>query len=254
MSKALAFAGGILFLVLTGCGGDDEAEKPAGNPGTANPRAATSTTTSAITALQVAIKPSSGGTNSGQASANQLSGAAQSAQSLVTAAPAGTAGIASVASALEILADPPGGVTGSCECTETSCTFKACGTAQVVMDGTYSWGGGHIEAKGLTYTIKAGGGGAIADVKINLDCDLNVTDTTIKGTFRSKGDTTSSLGTATYSSSWDTSIQFNDVTFPKGGGAPTAGSEHVEGSVSTTVAGIAQTYVASFDVTFPAKD
>lgn len=240
--------------VLAGCGGDEE-EKPAGNLGTPNKQAATSAAQTTITSVQTAIKPNASG-NPGQSSANQLAGAAQAAQNVVTPA-AGTAAQAlfplEVQTGLRPLAEPMPGSSGKCECTATSCTFAACTMGSVTIDGTYAWGGGKVQCTGLKYTIKSAAGGFGAEVKIDLSCDLTVTATQIDGSFRSKGSTTSNVAGNAYQSDWDTSIDFKGVTFPSGGGAPTGGSQHVEGSITTSIAGAAQTYVASFDVTYPAK-
>jgi hypothetical protein len=71
----------------------------------------------------------------------------------------------------------------------------------------------------------------------------------------SKGTTKSSYGGFSATTTWDSSMTYNGVTFPKGGGAPTAGSAHIK--ASQTTAGVAGTsggtYAAEFDITFPAK-
>jgi hypothetical protein len=145
----------------------------------------------------------------------------------------------------------PAGTTGTCTCTATSCTFVACTTGQVVIDGTYAFGGGTIKTTDLKYTIKTGAGGFSADVVIDVEADLTVTATSIDGSFRSKGTTTTAAGGQSYSSDWDSSLVFDGVTYGSGGGAPTAGKVHVKAQSSVSAGGQSQAYHSEFDVTFP---
>ena len=259
--KSFALVGLSSLLLVAGCGSSDDS-KPAAAEGTPNKSGASSATTTTITAVQTAIKPSAGGApgDAGQASANQLASAAQATQNLVTPA-AGGAGAKSLPG-LELLADflhplAPTGQTGTCTCTADSCTFAACSNGGVTIDGTYSFGGGKIKATGLKYTINVGGeaaaGGVTADVVITIDADITATATSIDGSFHSAGSTTSSAGGQSYSSTWDSTLAFNKVTFPSGGGAATGGSEHVSATTNVTAGGASQAYQSTFDVTFPAN-
>ena len=257
-TKSFAWVGLSSLLLVAGCGSSDDS-KPAAAEGTPNKSGASSATASTITAVQTAIKPSAGGAagDSGQASANQLASAAQATQNLVTPAAGGTG--AKSLPGLELIADflhplAPTGQTGTCTCTADSCTFAACSNGSVTIDGTYSFGGGKIKATGLKYTINIGAsGGVMADVVITIDADITATATTIDGSFHSAGSTNASASGQTYSSTWDSTLAFNKVTFPSGGGAATGGSEHVSAMTNVTSGGASQAYQSNFDVTFPAN-
>lgn len=253
--KSLALVGLSSLLLVVGCGSSDD-DKPAAAEGTPNKQGASSATTATISAVQTAIKPAAGGTNAGQASANQLSSAAQATQGLVTPS-AGTAAKSFAIPGLELAdflrpqADPA--QTGTCTCTADSCTFAACSNGAVTIDGTYSFGGGKIKATGLKYTIKLASGAANADVVITVDADITATATSINGSFHSAGSTNTSAGGQTYSSAWDSTLEFKAVTFPSGGGAATGGSSHVSSTTTVTAGGATQAYQGTFDVTFPAN-
>jgi hypothetical protein len=257
--KSFALVGLSSLLLVAGCGSSDDS-KPAAAEGTPNKSGAASATTSTITAVQTAIKPSAGGApgDSGQASANQLASAAQATQNLVTPA-AGTA--AKSVPGLELIADllhplAPTGQTGTCTCTADSCTFVACSNGSLIIDGTYSYGGGKIKATGLKYTIDLAGaaaGGATVKAVITIDADITATATSINGSFHSAGSTDTSAGGQTYSSTWDSTLEFKAVTFPSGGGAATGGSEHVAATTTVNAGGGSQSYQSNFDITFPAN-
>lgn len=257
--KNLAWVALMSAVATVGCGGDDEGDALPGEPGTPNKQAAASTTQAAITALQTAIKPASGGQSPGQQSANQLSSAAQATQNIVQpgegAAPQGLApmGLDFSLSPLDE-GDGAAGTSGTCTCTESSCTFQACKMGGLTIDGAYSWGGGHIKCDALKYTFNsAATPGASVAMTIDLACDLTVTETSLDGMFHSKGHTSSSYGGYAVESDWDSKIEFKAVTFPSGGGAATGGTEHIEGTTTSTVNGQAKTYSAAFDVSFPAN-
>lgn len=255
--KSLAFVGLSSLLLVVGCGSSDD-DKPAAAEGTPNKQGASSATSSTITAVQTAIKPAPAGGSagdSGQSSANQLATAAQATQNLVTPA-AGTAakslaGLGELADLLHPLA--PTGQTGTCTCTADSCTFANCSNGSVTIDGTYSFGGGHIKASALKYTINVASGITNGSVVITIDADITATATSINGSFHSAGSTTASAGGQSYSSTWDSTLTFNNVTFPSGGGAPTGGSEHVAATTNVSAGGASQAYQSNFDVTFPAN-
>src|SRR3954466_5413633 len=82
--KKIAIIGLVFAVGMIGCGSSNDDSKPAAAEGTPNKQGASSATMATITATQSAIKPSTGSGSSGQASANQLSTAAQATQSLVT--------------------------------------------------------------------------------------------------------------------------------------------------------------------------
>lgn len=252
--KSLALVGLSSLLLAVGCGSSDD-DKPAAAEGTPNKQGASSATTSTITAVQTAIKPSAGGAagDAGQSSANQLASAAQATQGLVTPA-AGTAAKSFAIPGLE-LADflrPLAGQTGTCTCTADSCTFAACSNGSVTIDGTYSFGGGKIKATGLKYTIDVATG-LTAKLVITVDADITATATSINGSFHSAGSTDGMAGGQTFSSAWDSTLEFKNVTFPSGGGAATGGSSHVSSTTTVTAGGATQAYQGSFDVTFPAN-
>lgn len=250
--KKIAILGLIGVSAMIGCGSSSDDSKPAGAEGTPNKQSASSATTATITATQSAIKPAAGGANAGQASANQLASAAQATQNLVTPS-AGAAAKSLPGLELADLLHPlaPTGQTGTCNCTADSCTFVACSNGSLVIDGTYSYGGGHIKTTDLKYTIKIASAGVAADVTIDVKADMTVTATSINGTFRSTGKTTSSAGGQSYSSDWDSSLEFKGVTYPSGGGAPSAGSVHVSAQSSVSAGGASQAYHSDFDVNFP---
>jgi hypothetical protein len=255
--KSLSMIGlsGIACLVLVaGCGSSDDS-KPAAAQGTPNKQGASSATQTTISAVQTAIKPAAGGADAGQSSASQLSTAAQATQNLVTPAAATAKSLPGLelADLLRPLGNPPAGTTGTCTCTADSCTFVACSAGGVTIDGTYAFGGGHIKTTDLKYTINVGAGGAVADVVINVEADITATATSINGSFHSKGSTTASAGGQSYSSTWDSTLDFKNVTFASGGGAPTGGSEHVSSTTNVTSGGASQAYAGDFDVTFPSN-
>ena len=245
---------GFVSALAIACGSSDDGGS-SGQQGTPNKAAATQTTQSTITAVQTAFKGTPG-SNAGYTSASQLQGAAGQTQQMVT--PAAQGGTATQSflpidlSSIHTNANPPG-TTGTCDCTDTQCTFQGCKTASVTIDGTYAWGGGKIKCTGLKYTVNTAAGGYTADYTVMLDCDMTVTATTLDGTFHSVGSTTASANGNSYQSSWDSTLTFKGVTYPSGGGAPTAGSAHVKASVTAAAngQGTPQTYNADYDVTFP---
>jgi len=252
--KSLALVGLSSLLLVVGCGSSDN-DKPAAAEGTPNKQGASSATTATISAVQTAIKPAAGGTNAGQASANQLSSAAQATQGLVTPS-AGTAAKSFAIPGLELAdflrpqADPA--QTGTCTCTADSCTFAACSNGAVTIDGTYSFGAGKIKATGLKYTIDVATG-LTAKLVITVDADITATATSLDGSFHSAGSTDGMAGGQTFSSAWDSTLEFKNVTFPSGGGAATGGSSHVSSTTTVTAGGATQAYQGTFDLTFPAN-
>lgn len=237
-------------LLAGGC--SSEEDEPPAQAGTVNEQASVLTTQSTIGAVTAATSPGANGSTV----AGQLGAAAQSTQGIV--GPAAGNGQQSLAleTLLRPMADPPGGTsgtTGTCDCNETSCTFKGCTVGGILtVDGSYSWGGGRLQATDLKYTVAAAVGGTTANITIALSCDLTVTATSLDGTLRTTGNTTTNYGGSTYSTDWTTNIQFRNVTFPSGGGSPTGGSQRVEGRYTVTNDGQPTAYSGAFDVTFPA--
>jgi hypothetical protein len=253
--KSIAMAGLSSILLVAGCGSSSDDSKPAAAQGTPNKQGASSATQTTIGAVQTAIKPAAGTADAGQSSANQLSSAAQATQNLVTpsAATAKSLPGLELADLLRPLGNPTTGTTGTCTCTADSCTFAACALGGVTIDGTYAFGGGHIKTTDLKYTITLATGGVAADVVIDVEADITATATSINGSFHSKGTTTASASGQSYSSTWDSTLDFKSVTFAAGGGAPTGGSEHVSSTTNVTSGGASQAYTADFDVTFPSN-
>lgn len=253
--------------LIVACSDDEE---PAKQPASVNKQAAASNAQSTITAL--ASTQSGSGESAGQSSASGLAGVAQSSQSLLQAQP-GTTGTQSIASALFV----EGGVQPldlngpGCTCTATSCTFTNCaaggstgsGSFSFTVDGTYSWGGGHVECKNLKYTFDGSGSGAggaaigfSTNVVVTLTCDLTLTSSSLKGFLQSVGSSSTEIAgqntQGAYSSSWDVKTTYNDVSYDSSKRA-TGGSVHVEGTTSVTAGGQTQSFAGAADVTFPAN-
>lgn len=236
-SKIFAFA--VTGSLLLACGSDDSGSSSQG--ATPNKQVAGSTTQTAIGGFQTALKPG-GGASNGQASVGQLQSAAQATQNLATPTASSSQGL-SIESLLRPLDDNAGGA--GCTCTETSCTFTACKIGLVQVDGTYSFGGGHIVGN-VTYLVNVGG----ANATIKFDCDVTATATQLDGNFHANGDISTQANGQTYGTKWDATITFDKITYASGGGAPTGGSEHVK-STTTVNGNQPQNYSTEFDVTFP---
>ncbi|MFO0735457.1 MAG: hypothetical protein U0270_06245 [Labilithrix sp.] len=254
--KQLAVCMGVALTVVA-CG-DDEADKPAPEIATVDNAAAKSSATATITALASTVNGSENG-----ASVGALSAAAQSSQSLLSAQPA--AGTRSVAQGLGLdtesihvldIGDP------GCSCTATSCTFNACsfgatnnnGSVSFTIDGSYSWGGGHVVCSDLKYTFSGnnlGGGTLSTNTVVTLNCDLTVTDSSIDGFVQSSGSTSTNLGQNAYSSTWDVRSTYHRVTFDRTTHQATGGSLTVNGTATTTAGGQTRQYAGSGEVTFP---
>ncbi|MBS2017110.1 MAG: hypothetical protein JST00_29760 [Deltaproteobacteria bacterium] len=248
MSHRSAFFACSFVALITACG-SSEPEQPAAQAGTPNQQGASQTSTSTISSLQVGAKQGATGAD-GQGSAQQLQSVASAMQNLVTPQQGNTG-----AAQQGLTLFPMENLTGVCNCTATSCTFEGCGNGTTFkMDGSYSWGGGAIKAA-LKYTVNSASAGANAQIVMQLDADVKITETTIDGTVSSKGTTNSSFGGFSATSSWDASMTYTGVTFPKGGGAPTAGKASVKATQTTAGVGGASgaTYAADFEINFPYK-
>jgi hypothetical protein len=234
------------------------ATTPGPQAGTVNTKSAVSTTQGTIGAVVQVAAPSSGAQPEGLASAQALQLAAQAAGNIITPGALTTSAFPTVGDLRPLTLRPADtGTTGTCDCTSTGCTFKACSTGAVTMDGAYSWGGGHVVCQGLTYAVQTAGIGVAGQETITLECDMAVTATTLSGTFHSKGTSGGTLAGYTSTTAWDTTLTYASVTFASGSSSPTAGSAHVEGTYSLTITesnksnGTPQTWKGSTDVSFP---
>lgn len=247
---------------LVGACGGDEDEGPAAQPAEVNKQAAAQTAQGTISALTSAT-----GENAGQASASSLASVAMSSQNLIQASPGATTP-QSVSSGLSIdgLVRPLGADRPGCTCTATSCTFSDCdlgmggGQYSFKIDGSYSWGDGHVQCKDLKYTFGGSNAGAGASAAfstklvVTLNCDVTVTSTMIKGFIHSVGSSSTEVAgqdtQAAYSSNWDVKVTYNDVTFGDSK-QPTGGSMRVEGTTSVNAGGQSQAFAGTSEMSFP---
>ncbi|MGE0867825.1 MAG: hypothetical protein AB7P03_04660 [Kofleriaceae bacterium] len=113
-------------------------------------------------------------------------------------------------------------VSGTAECTATSCTFDNYGdaTAGWLINGTISNSGGTYSFD-LSYDITSFG----STLKWNIDGSLTVTATSIDGQINSSGESSfegeGGAGSATID--WDVSVDYRDVVLDPNG-CPTGGS------------------------------
>lgn len=246
----------VVGMLVVACGGDDEEEKPAGQPGTTNKQSAVTATQGTINAVNGLT--GSNAASSGTSSANLLGSAAQQTQNIVQPAAGGQtqgqslAALAMIGDFLTPQANPPG-YTGTCECTETSCTFTDCKGPQLTINGSFSWGGGKLKATGLKYVLNAAGGGATVDVTWTVDADMSIATTSIDGTFKTTGNQKTSAGGYNTESTWDNTLTFKQVTFASGSPTATGGSLNTKGTYTITVNGQTQTYNGNVDISFPAQ-
>lgn len=257
-------------LMVVACGDDDDSSKPATQTATVNKDVAKSNAQSTITA----VSATTGSTENG-ASVGQLSGAASGSGSLLETNAAGT-GTRSLAQGLNFNIE--GGIhpldigDPGCQCTGTSCSFSNCsfgtngtsgGAVQFTIDGSYSWGNGHVTCGNLKYTFKAtnlggdvgtsgstGSIGISTDTVVTMNCDITVTDTTITGFIQTAGNSATNLGQQAISSSWDIKSTYNSVTFDKATKNATGGSVNVKGTVNAVYGGQSFNYAGEGDVTF----
>jgi hypothetical protein len=253
------FGAAAAALLVVACGSSDSGSEqpPAAQPGTVNKpvaKQAASQTINAATQVQ--------SNNDGVQAASNLQGAAAQAQGIIQpsygGAPSALLGetIGQIGQML--------GTADGCSCDEASktCTYTNCtpnGSDNLTINGSLSWGGGKVVAKGLSYDIA--NTGALSSLKLTLDCDLTVGATQIDGSMHTSGSTAGTAGTGaaggapggtSFSYEWDTTIKFNAVTYS--GGQPTGGSIDVSGSyaIKLGAGGVGdQTYAGSANVTFP---
>jgi hypothetical protein len=265
-----SWVGGLALLTLVSACGDDE-EEATNTASKPNEQASVFVAQQTISSVASLAGPSNQGGAIGIAVASALGNAAQSTQNVLQpdfgygngeedeegARPSSSRSIGGLVSlqGFRPLTTPPG-YTGTCECTETSCTFAACkGVQNITIDGTYSWAGGKLVAKGLKFAVSttqtAGETTLTTDATWSIDCDLTYSATSLDGTFRTNGNTKQSTGKQTVDASWNTTLTFKQVTFAANTGLPTGGSQHVSSTVNATVNGSAYVYGGDFDVTFP---
>ncbi|TPV96918.1 MAG: hypothetical protein B7733_02295 [Myxococcales bacterium FL481] len=127
-----------------------------------------------------------------------------------------------------------------CSCSENSCTFTDCGDGTgFVVDGSISW-----TETSLDCDYNVSGGAAGQTYSFSVACDLDYTESSIDGTLETAGEVAINANGQNVSSSWDTSLTYNDLQFMAG--QPTSGSVEIDSSV--TVDG--ETYAASGSVSF----
>lgn len=217
-------------VLAAACGGDDSSGGgPQAQPGKVNEQTARQSAQTTISASLSAVNG-----NDGHSAAAQFQSAASQSQGIITPAPAAGTGSTT----------PSGGplAAGTCDCTGTSCTFQDCSDdPNVTMNGTLSWTGGTVKCD-LTYVLEGS-----TPLTLHTSCDLTVGATSIDGTLGSSGTVDLGQQGGGYGNySWTSATTFENVTY-SGGGQPTGGSIHVEGTYS--IAG--QTYAGNADVTFP---
>lgn len=233
MNRRIGLAVVLLSSMALACGDDSESEGDGGGAqsnGQVNEAAAQGNATQTITGSKTAIS------GDGLAAAYQLASLGTSALSLVQ--PAGQAGPQSEGQAKQAVQ------VGTCDCTDTQCTFVGCSDDAYpnpfTIDGTLSWGGGHVVAD-LTYT----GSAAAATYDFHLTMDVTVTDTTIDGTVGTDG----SVQSSGYGTTWESSLDMNGITF-NASGCPTAGTLDVDASVDgPSTADYSATTTITFDGT-----
>jgi hypothetical protein len=263
-----------LLMLVTACGDEeDDAEPTASKP---NPQSAALATQQTVMAVSSLTGPGATGPNAamlGLSAVNVLGGVGEQTQNMVqpdfgfgndddeaTDSKKASIGALVHLSSVRPLTTPPG-YTGTCECTETSCTFTACKgqNQQLTLDGTYSWGGGKLKATGLKFTMSsantAGETSITTDATWTIDCDMTISPTAIDGTFRTNGSSKQAVTrqggpNQNVDASWNTTLTFKQVAFVANT-APTGGSTHVSSTVNATVNGSAYKYGGDFDVTFP---
>jgi hypothetical protein len=235
--KMLRFATiGLVALGLAAC--SSEEEKPAQNTAAtlqaSNAKMTAQALTTAVTQIQA---------GKGQESASTLSGLGMLA--LGTVAPAGGA----AAQAFDGLGHATQADTvGEAKCDDKSCTFKGFGSnsdgGSFTLDGTMSWSEGKVTCD-LTFALTS----SVYEMDFHETCDFTTTKTSLDGNFKITGSAKSSYQGASGSSNWDVSETFKGITFPEGGGCPTAGT--LEASATLTANG--QTYTGGGTVTFDGK-
>ena len=107
-----------------------------------------------------------------------------------------------------------------------------------------SWADGKVTCD-LTFALTS----AAYEMDFHETCDFTTTKTSLDGTFKITGSQKITVQGANGSSNWDVSEKFVGITFPEGGGCPTAGT--LEANATLTSNG--QTYTGGGTVTFDGK-
>lgn len=232
----------ISAFALAGCGDDsgEEDGSDGGNQPTATTNTAVVGSIGTSTASLIASLSSAGDSTAGSAAAMSLIGIGQSGLSVITPSSGGGAQ-PQVAPELGTATFSTCDTECSGEGDSGSCTFSGCTDGTWSLEGSFSWGGGNLDAD---YTVS----GAVSGTTYSLSflADLTYTETSIDGTLSTDGESTVDANGQSYVSSWETSLVYDAVSWPAGGGCPTSGS--ISGSASVDVNG--QGYSGDFDYTF----
>lgn len=221
-------------LALAGCG-DDSSEDDDGGSQT---QVTTNTAVVGGIGQNTAAAVTSLGAGDGSAAAFSLLAIGNSAFSVIT--PSG-------GSQAQSAPDLGTATLSACEteCTAEgdsgSCTFSGCSDGTWTLEGSFSWGGGNLDAD---YSVTGNQSGSAWTMTVFAD--LTYTSTSIDGVLETTGEFTTEANGQSYSTSWDTSLEYDAVTWPEGGGCPTSGS--ISGSAEVTANG--QGYSGDFDYTF----
>lgn len=152
-------------------------------------------------------------------------------------------------------ADVGAAASAACEgadqfCTgdETSgeCTFTNCSDAGYAIEGFIRWTGSSLDCD-ITFTAEAAGEGVTTSGTYHVVCDIDYTPTSIDGNITFDGSSYTEANGQTYDTVFDSSVDYNDVIFPEGGGCPTAGSVDVSASITYN----GQSYEGEGSVSFP---
>lgn len=251
--------------ILAACGDDDDGGNAAAvQPATLNASVAKTNVTTTLQGLEnVRTNP-----NDVSGAVSLLANAASQSQSAFTAsAPTATR---SYSGGLELatgIAPRTFGGPG-CECQGGNCTFTNCSldasgtsssgslSSKVTVNGALSFdvGTGHMVCTKLSYSfdtaLQGTTGSFTSGGTFTEDCDVTITETTIKGfihvTGSAAGSVASTASNGAYSSSFDDTWTY-DVTW-----SPSAtGTVHVKGSNTTSYGGYTQSYAGEGDVVLP---
>jgi hypothetical protein len=130
--------------------------------------------------------------------------------------------------------------------TSGSCNFTSCTDAGYSIEGTVSWTASSLDCD-LTFTIDASATGATTTGMFHILCDIDYTSTSIDGNISTDGESHTEAQGQTVDVTYDTSVDYNQVVFPEGGGCPTSGSVDVSASITAN----GQGYSGEGTVTFP---
>lgn len=214
-----------------GCGGgDDNGES---GEGTVNTTIASSTTEDVAS---IASGLTTGMT--GETAAFGLAGAGASLYAIVTP----TSGGAQASG--ERRGQSTGCVSGTANCSATSCTFDQCGDGTWSIDGTLSWDGGHIVCD-LTIAGTYGG----FSYSMDESCDLTVTENSLDGTLAVNATYTGSGSGYDYNVDYSVDATFDQITW-NDAYCLTGGTLSVDASYDGTANGSNFSLSGSGSVTF----